>query len=417
MYKYANIIPLIGGMTIANKQATDKDPEFIVSWDAFGSNDSHIVNYLEEVPYHVLPSDTNGDKITEELKNFWFEKLDFVSTVCPCAGLSMLNNATNSASARGSDAAQNDWMYKSANWVLENLRPKVFWGENAPGLYTKVGHGVRKNLKEIARNHGYSFSIVKTDTYEHGIPQHRRRTFYFLWRGTNAPLIPYRERTEDDLKLADYLSLIPESAEYQDKFFTRNHPVTEWKLYEYVLEKTGLSDKDFRKSYLGALYHYISKKGWIDDAIKWMDKNYPGYEGEERTKLDHIKKKLSQGKGFWDSSPFFVSDHVNAIIGKNMHVIVHPTEDRFLNIRECMWLMGLPHDFTLNKDNEVWNHICQNVPVSTAKNFTEYVLQYCDGELKDSGNSFVMQDCLGKKITHAESELKEAKKLKVNPVI
>jgi len=33
--KYCNIIPLIGGMTIGNRQATGNDPEFIVSWDAF----------------------------------------------------------------------------------------------------------------------------------------------------------------------------------------------------------------------------------------------------------------------------------------------------------------------------------------------------------------------------------------------
>ena len=33
--KYATIIPLIGGMTVANKKATGKDPEFLISWDAF----------------------------------------------------------------------------------------------------------------------------------------------------------------------------------------------------------------------------------------------------------------------------------------------------------------------------------------------------------------------------------------------
>jgi len=415
--KYATIIPLIGGMTVANKKATGVDPEFFVSWDAFGKNDSHVQNYFSDTPSYIIP-DEGDDNITPNLREDYFEELDFVSTVCPCAGLSMLNNARGSASARGSDAAQNDWMYKSANFVLENLRPKVFWGENAPGLYTKVGSGVRQKLRRIAENHGYSFSIVKTDTYLHGIPQHRRRTFYFFWKGKNAPIFDYMERSKDALDLKEYLDQIPEGSTYQDQFFTRSYPVTEWKLYEYVLEKTGLSDLEFRKSYIGALYHYISAEGWIDDAIRWMDERYPNYEGEERTKLDHIKRKLADGKGYWDSSPFFVDKYTNAIIGKNMHVLVHPREDRFLNIRECMWLMGLPHDFELTEGTGMFNHICQNVPVTTAQAYTNQVIKFLKGELRDSGCSFLMQDNIGQKITESSKEVsKNEVKYKTQPII
>lgn len=418
MSKYASIIPLIGGMIIGNKKSTENSPEFIVSWDAFGKNDSHIVNYLGDVPYHVLPeSETVEDTVSPNIKNSWYEKLDFVSTVCPCAGLSQLNNASGSSSARGSDAIQNEWMYRSAMWVFENLRPKVFWGENAPGLYATVGKGVRDRLKKIADDNGYSFSIVKTDTYLHGIPQHRKRTFYFFWRDTNAPILEWRTKSDSDLNLIDYLKQIPIDATYQDEFFTRSYPVTEWKLYEYVLDKTGLSDYEFRKSYIGALYHYISNKGWVDDAIDWMDKNYPDYKGEERTKLDHIKKKLADSKGYWDSSPFFVHDYVNAIIGKNMHVLVHPTDDRFLNIRECMWLMGLPHDFNLTKENRVWNHIAQNVPVNTAAYYTDQVIKYVNGKLRDSGHKFIMQDNITQQITEMCESLTEVKSFKVNPII
>ena len=415
--KYATIIPLIGGMTVANKKATGTDPQFLISWDAFGKNDSHIQDYLPEVPNYIIP-DEGEDKMTPELKKQHFESLDFVSTVCPCAGLSMLNNAKDSSSARGSDAAQNEWLYKSAHYVLENLKPKVFWGENAPGLYTKLGTGVRKKLREIAGQYGYSFSIVKTDTYLHGLPQHRRRTFYFFWKGKNAPIFDYMERPTESLDLIEYLKQVPKDATYQDEFFTRNHPVTDWKLYEYVLEKTGKTDLEFRQSYIGALYHYISMNGWVDDAMQWMDKNYPDYEGEERLKLDHIKRKIEDGKGFWDSSPFFVGQYVNAIIGKNMHVLVHPTEDRFLNIRECMWLMGLPHDFNMNVTPGCWNHIAQNVPVTTAQAYTDQVIKFINGELRDSGCSFLMQDNIGQKITESSKEITEnVKNYKIQPII
>jgi site-specific DNA-cytosine methylase len=35
----------------------------------------------------------------------------------------------------------------------------------------------------------------------------------------------------------------------------------------------------------------------------------------------------------------------NALIRKSMITAVHPVEDRYLNVREMMHLMGLPHDF------------------------------------------------------------------------
>jgi len=415
--KYATIIPLIGGMTVANQKATDKDPEFFISWNAFGKNDSHAHSYFSDTPQYIIPDDGEDDNLSNLRENYRGQ-LDFVSTVCPCAGLSMLNNASGSASARGSEAAQNDWMYKSAHYVLENLQPRVFWGENAPGLYTKVGSGVRHKLREIASQYGYSFSIVKTDTYLHGIPQHRRRTFYFFWKGQNAPIFDYMVRPPESQDLIEYLSQIPEDASYQDRFFTRDHPVTDWKLYEYVLEKTGMTDLEFRQSYIGALYHYISMNGWVDDAMRWMDERYPDYEGEERVKLDHIKRKVADGKGFWDSSPFFVGQYVNAIIGKNMHVLVHPTEDRFLNIRECMWLMGLPHDFDMNVTPGCWNHIAQNVPVTTAQAYTNQVIKFLNGELRDSGCSFLMQDNIGQKITESSKEIsKKETKYKIEPII
>ena len=108
--KYATIIPLIGGMTVANRKSTGKDPEFLISWDAFKKNDSHIQSYLPEVPNYLIPNE-GEDNVTEKIKEDYKGKLDFVSTVCPCAGLSMLNNARGSESASGSDASQNDWMF------------------------------------------------------------------------------------------------------------------------------------------------------------------------------------------------------------------------------------------------------------------------------------------------------------------
>jgi len=159
--KWGTIVPLIGGMSVANKNVTGNDPAFFLSYDAFAANDSHAINYFKDTPYFAINEEEN---VLPAEQLALFQDVDFVSAVCPCAGLSMLNANTSKTSdkSRGSDAAQNEWMYKSAALILEQVKPKVFWGENAPGLYTNLGLGVVEKLKDIGYKAGYSLSIIKT---------------------------------------------------------------------------------------------------------------------------------------------------------------------------------------------------------------------------------------------------------------
>ena len=82
--KYGTIIPLIGGMTVGNKKATGNDPSLILSYPAFGDNDQHCRTYFKDTPYVEIDVATN--RTEENIKSYG--KLDFMSTVCPCAGLS-----------------------------------------------------------------------------------------------------------------------------------------------------------------------------------------------------------------------------------------------------------------------------------------------------------------------------------------
>jgi site-specific DNA-cytosine methylase len=379
--KYATIVPLVGGMTIGNHMATGKWPEYFLSYEAFEGNDSNITNYLnndkkQDIPYYQLDSEEFSD---EDLKAIQTSEIDFVSAVCPCAGLSMLN-----ASNRGSDAEANQWMYKSARFVLENVKPKVFWGENAPGLISSVGEGVRKELFDIAKEFGYSFSIVKTSSMEHGLPQRRVRTFYFFWKSEAAPIMNYYSR--DMPTLEEFIKTIPEDATYQEpqmdlneniffKWFKENYERKDIKYSNYTVIK--LIEKD--RTNLESLKEYILENG----------------NEREIKKINHIINKYSQGKGVCDDSPHFYTDVVNAIITKNMKTAVHPTEDRYLNNRELMLLMGLPNDFQLVSKN--WSVYTQNVPTFTARDWTNEVVKFVNGELELSEGRYIVQDNLTQK--------------------
>jgi len=410
--KYGLVVPLIGGMGIANEKATGEKPSFILSYDAFASNDAHCVNRYNETPYVLAEAETNEIRQTiindetgevEYLSPFnedLFEEVDFVSAVCPCAGLSMLNSNNNkeAKAARGADAAQNDWMYKSARLVLEKVQPKVFWGENAPGLYTTMGEKVVERLREIGKEYGYSFSMIKTDTFVHGIPQHRQRTFYFFWKGDQAPLLNYYEREAPLLK--DYLDLIPENASYQDKSFGLEN-LNENGFWRFIKSK-GVTIEDLLKDKHKTMFQWIFFNGYRDEAIEFAQK-----EGDEKMVrfLEHTKRKEADKKGWWDGSPLIFNEATNAIIAKNSG-IVRPGTERGINLREAMWLMGLPHDFEMV--GGINNHICQNVPVQTATDWTSEVIRYVKGEVTEWGGEFVKQNNVSKKIDYAEHLQKSA---------
>ena len=174
---YASIVPLIGGMMFGAEKATGKKPEFILSYPVFSGNDGMLTDYWKDVPYYVLDSETNCLKNESDIPY-----VDFIATLCPCAGLSQLNNGKK----RGANAPQNEWMYKSAEYILENRHPLVFWGENAPGLFGPIGVPVVEKLRAIGDKNGYSMSLVRTTTMLHGIPQHRPRSFYFFWKSATC---------------------------------------------------------------------------------------------------------------------------------------------------------------------------------------------------------------------------------------
>ena len=90
----------------------------------------------------------------------------------------------------------------------------------------------------------------------------------------------------------------------------------------------------------------------------------------------------------------FPKDHIGAFVGHLPTMLTHPDEDRFLTVRECLSIMKMPEDFMLHGGIKNANHICQNVPVTTAEDMAENVLRFCDGRLDNQmiETDFVMQD-------------------------
>lgn len=360
--KHASIVPLIGGETIGQMNAFGSRPEYLLSYSPFSDNDSHLVNYLNDVPYILLDQ---GGKVPYTV--------DVVNTVCPCAGLSSLSGYANS------DAAANEWMYTTAKEVLGNIKPKVFWGENAPGFAGKLGAPIVEKLRVIAKDNGYTMSIYRTKSLLHGVPQIRERSFYFFWKGNQVPIFNYFDKPLNSIE--SVFSNVGKNATQQE--VTNDKIPSKWDaMYRYVLEELegGITHKEFydRIEKTDNPMDWLERKGKkYDEVGQWMKK-----QGLDRAadRCERIFNKLNVGGNIMRRLTTIPKGHIGAFVGHYPNLLTHPTEDRYLTYREAMSIMGLPEDFTLLNPNRFLNHVCQNVPVGTATDMANEIKAVLEGK-------------------------------------
>ena len=375
--KWAPVIPLIGGFPLGSYYATKEKPMAIYSYSAFEANDSHLTNYWDDVPYRRFDVEGEVDTLSEGL--------DFVVATPPCAALSQLNTG-KTEEAKGVCAASTVWMYESIRDAVKFLNPKVIMGENAPALYTKKGLPVAEQLQDLATELGYSFTLYKTNTRFHGIPQSRERTFYILWKTDTAPVMNFYERNRDTFQ--QYLSELAEDAMQND--IVINKKLTDEPQWRFLKARYKTDDpRPIIAQRAITAHNYIMKSDLLPEYIEWITDN--GTENEIRL-AHHMKMKYDSGRGIWDSSVHVFSDVMNAVIGRNLNDTIHPHKDRSLTVREALHMMGFPEDFELVGGRSKLNHIAQNVPTCTARDMTFEVMKYLDDDLDDSGLPFMRQN-------------------------
>ena len=391
--KYASIVPLIGGATIAMQNVLNRKPEYILSYDDFKGNDNHLVEYYKgTVPYHLY-----GDNGVPDLPS-----VEVINTVCPCAGLSSLSPTASS------DAAANDWMLTTSNFVLGTLKPQVFWGENAPGLASNIGRPVVTKLRKIGKKFGYTFSIYKTKSILHGLGQVRNRTFYFFWKGEKIPQFDFIKREHE--KIEDTIrSVKSKPNDPMDKPTNYDIP-SKNPYYRYVLEEMcgGITHKEFQDTKISRSQNAMDYIEWnggnYKDVAKWMMSQ--GFT-KISERCNAIHKKLSEGGNIMRKVCHFPKNSIGAFVGHMPKNLTHPDEDRYLTIRECLSIMKLPNDFMLQGGLKNLNHICQNVPVTTAEDMATHVEKFVDGRLDNQmlDTDFLIQDNTNHKLNFEKSSV------------
>lgn len=362
MITHASIVPLIGGETIGQMRAFGTLPDYLLSYTPFQPNDSHLVNHLEKVPYILL--DQGGRHP---------HYVDVVNAVCPCAGLSSLSPSANS------DAAVNDWMTTTAKYVLEEMKPKVFWGENAPRFAGEMGKPIVAKLHKLGKENGYTMSVYRTKSLLHGLPQVRERSFYFFWKGDKVPVFNFFD--EERIDIEDLLKKV-EPTSTQQEVTNKKIPSKDDPYYRYVLEVMhgGITHAEFQATLEKSAdaMHYIEENGHNYRMVKefFLKEGYTKYAA----KMDAIQDKLDAGGNIMRRASYIPKKYIGAFVGHLPVSMTHPTEDRYLTYRECMTIMGLPQSFELLNPAKNLNHVCQNVPVGTATDMANEIKAALEGK-------------------------------------
>jgi len=389
--RYIVHIPLAGGFALGNMNITGVPPVAITSYIPFESNDNLLRRYLNkkgfDVPYYQL------DKLDKNHLRFIAQKygpIDFVSAIPPCNALSQ--SAQRKPGTRDT-AAPIEWLYKSAEFILCCAEPTVYVFENAPTLFTNCGDKVRDNLIEIAKKYGYAITFYKTNTIKHGVPQFRPRTFGIFYKGEYAPILNYYNKPMP--LLSEYLKQIPKDATLQDAYINCEPDINEYEITKFFRKIYG---EDWRNTIYttykthSTSYDYLKRENLLYQFKDFLD-TLPKVSQIVKKDIEHVIKKSEMGMNFRLSYRVLGldRDYVYAVISEMMHRTIHPIEDRLLNIREHMWLMGLPSDYELEHVKE-YSKITQNVPVSTCEDITTEIIEIIKGNRILHHNSVYMQD-------------------------
>jgi site-specific DNA-cytosine methylase len=382
-YKTASMVPLIGGMPIAMEKVFGTPPEALISFECMADNEKHLLNWYKqrgiEPEYYFIDK---GDFPKQA------GKYDVIESTCPCAGLSMLSTGF------GEHNPNNQYMLRSAEYVLGTLKPKVYWGENAPGLAGSIGKPIREKLYKIARDNNYTMTLYRTKSLLHGVPQIRERTFYFFWKGDKTPILNYYNIPYD--KIEDLITSV--KSNFQMEPINKAKP-TDDPYYRYLLEQVhgGIDHREhFNKldtdRFVSRCYDAKTLIEGHDHDYKkvgaWMKKN--GYD-KEVDKCDRAYEKLKAGGNIMRRGTIIPKDYIGAFVGHLPTMLTHPYEDRYITYREAMTIMSLPEDYELLDAKKSYNHICQNVPVRTAVDMSKEVKAVLDGEREYVYNPLVFQ--------------------------
>ena len=242
----------------------------------------------------------------------------------PCQGFSWSNLKTRSL--------ENDsnWLFREFVRIINYLNPKWFVFENVQGIVNTEGGRFLTELKTLL-NARYALADALLNAKDFGVPQDRTR--YFLVGSREGIAFTFPNATcHKSIAVNDAIADLPQ-LQNGDLQCWRPYRPRKPSAYANTLRRNGNGCCNHlvtrNASYVLKRYHYIPQGGNWENIPARLMKNY-----SDRTRCHTgIYHRLR-------------STHPSVVIGnfrKNM--LIHPTEDRGLSVREAARIQSFPDSF------------------------------------------------------------------------
>lgn len=373
----------------------------------FGLPEYIIQNGKDDNDKHYMKNRSNIPIIYQENFDVKEVKINFIPDIFVglpgCAGVSTVGN--NHSQKSGIEYQKNQEIFNLLKLGMD-LNQNVIVLESSYGMYSNLGIPIINEIKKMIKSQEYSFLLYRTNCLLHGIPQNRKRCFLIFFKNS-PPVFEYNYDKTDTL--AEFLGKIPKDSKYYNEYYRNIDIQLISNISDYF---NGKSFPEIVKVLYPEKYdkiEYISCLKIIRTIgiKKFLESDKVKINPYIRNRLKNAVDNLDSGKGVWDWSVVVPinSNYQKPVIYRN-YQYKHPTENRILNIRELMSLMGMPLDYEIEDVPDNYKHISRNVPVNVQEFIASQIKKYFDGQIPYHSYSYMKQDNIKKKIDLIETNIK-----------
>lgn len=268
--------------------------------------------YSKNIGDHIVCEDIT------QVKTEYLPDCDIIIGGSPCQGFSNANRQTNFL-----DNPKN-LMVREYIRVVKDKQPKVFVLENVPRLLTAGKGKFLNEIKDQLSN--YHIEVKVLNAFDHGVAQKRRRAILI---GSLIGEIKHPVTKKEKLTIRDVLANISDDLPNQDEYRASR---------ESTIEKMKLIKQGENAHSLPASYNVSPNTH--ENVYRRLNLNEPS--------------------------------HTLAHAGKT--VMIHPTEDRIISIREAARIQSFPDDFAFYGDlNSKYQQLANAVPPKMAEEIAKVI--------------------------------------------
>ena len=292
-------------------------------------------------------------KLPDDYWDKYKDKVDVIIAGPPCQGFSMIGQ-------RKKDDKRNS-LFEEVVRVTKITNPKIVVIENVVGLLsmtTQDGKDVKELIIEEFNNLGYNVKYKVLNAADYGVPQQRKRVIFIITKPDFNVEYPEPKYTEENyITVGQAIGNVePNGDEYLEP--------------DCEFQKQMAGRKDICNHVRRQSNELVTKRmSFIPQGGNWQD----------------IPKELGTGGGTYSNAYKRLDPKKPSVTIKHAAkaMIIHPTENRILTVRECARLQSFDDNFVLTGNgSDQHQQLANAVPPLFGKAIAEEIYK----GLKDKKN-------------------------------